>query len=363
MSMNRPKVYNFSAGPAMLPLEVMAQIQEHFQGHIGEISVLEKSHRSQEVMALKEQIEKDLRDLLAIPEDFALLLMHGGARAQFAALPLNLVHNHQTADYVVTGHWSQLAAQEAGKVTPVRVHPIDAAQCDQGLETFEAAPNCAYIHYTDNETIDGIEFHRALPETEALWVCDATSSLLSKPIDFSKMACVYASAQKNLGISGVTLVIIRKSLLPLSSSRVPSALNYALNEEKNSMVNTPCVFAWYVMSLILDWIKGQGGLAQMIENARNRSQMLYQALDESPLFVNTVPTHWRSRMNIPFDIKQPDVLEDFLACAQARNLVALKGHRAKGGVRASLYNAMPIEGVKELVACLKAFESRYACSS
>lgn len=351
-------LYNFGAGPACLPPSVLAQIRDDIPDWYEGMSIMEISHRLPVVVTLTEQIEAKLRSLLAIPEEFAVLFMHGGARTQFSAVPMNLLAGAKTADYLVTGHWSRLALTDA--------RPYCAAHCiaTSEPEHFTVIPertawvvqaDAPYLHYTDNETIQGVEFPE-FPEVEGKWlVSDMTSNILSKPIDFSRFGLIYASAQKNLGIAGITVVIVRKSLLGKAHSFTPPTLNYSLLEESHSMLNTPPVFSWYVLGLMLEWTQKQGGIQAIAQLATAKAQQLYDYIDASDFYHNPVVKTARSRINIPFRLPSEALENTFLSEAEKIGLKQLKGHKVVGGCRASLYNAMPLAGVQTLVEFMRDF--------
>ncbi len=349
-------IVNFGAGPAMLPREVLLDVQEDFLSWHQGMSVLEISHRSEPVLELKHDIEQDLRELLLIPDDYIILIMHGGARAQFSAVPLNLLEPGQSATYLLTGTWGKKAAECAQSYRQIHRLQPDCTIWDGTFDvgTFE---HCEYVHVTDNETIEGIE----LPDKMVIDVpviSDMTSNILSRPVDWSQIKCAYASAQKNLGISGATFVILQKDLLNKVESVVPDILSYKLSYDYDSMYNTPSVYSWYVAEKILKWVKKQGGVQSMQQLAEKRSQLLYQFIDQSAIFNNDIPDLLRSRMNVPFQIKTNEPL--FFQEAQAQGLHFLEGHRSVGGARASMYNAMPLEGLSRLIDFMRDFELRMA---
>ncbi|HET9843335.1 MAG TPA: 3-phosphoserine/phosphohydroxythreonine transaminase [Gammaproteobacteria bacterium] len=347
---------NFSAGPALLPRSVLQSIySEWFDWYEG-MSILELSHRCEPVMAMHEQVLILLRELLELPSDFTILMMHGGGRGQFSAVPLNLLKQKNQAFYLLTGFWGELAASACERYASVTKMPINI-QDSLPIFSTEDFQNMAYAHYTDNETIAGIEFRQQPKIPNIPVVCDMTSSLLGKVLQWDHLDCVYASAQKNLGIAGCTFVIIRKSLLGDAHPLTPDILNYKAYAESNSLFNTPPVFAWYVSLKVLEWVKNQGGVASMEDLAKNRSDKLYQFIDKSSLYQNTVPAPWRSTMNVPFLIKNHE--SDFFPEARKVGLYFLEGHRNVGGARASMYNAMPLEGVDRLIEFMTNFEEKY----
>ncbi|MFZ9183877.1 MAG: 3-phosphoserine/phosphohydroxythreonine transaminase [Hylemonella sp.] len=359
--MHRP--YNFSAGPAALPDEVLAQAaSEMLDWHGSGLSVMEMSHRSKEFIAIHEQAMADLRELLAIPNEFRILFMQGGGIAENAIVPLNLSRG-QKADFVVTGGWSQKSQKEARKYCDVHI----AANGDAEGYTSLPAPaqwnvraDTAYVHICSNETIHGVEFH-TLPDLKSLGcdaplVVDFSSQVASRPVDWSRVGLAFGGAQKNLGPAGLTLVVVRDALLGQALPVCPSAFDYRVVADNDSMYNTPPTYAIYIAGLVFQWLKRQGGIRAM--EARNvaKSQLLYQAIDSSQLYVNQVASNCRSRMNVPFFLRDEALNEAFLAAAKAAGLLQLKGHKSLGGMRASIYNAMPIEGVQALVDFMRDFE-------
>ncbi len=357
-------IYNFSAGPAALPKAVMEKAQAEFINWNGiGTSVMEISHRSKEFIAVAEKAEQDLRDLLSIPLNYKVLFCHGGARAQFSAVPLNLLGDKASADYVDAGYWAQSAIAEAKKYCQPRV--IVAKKEVEGKVTvtpaseWEIDENAAYVHFCPNETIDGIEITE-LPVTDKPIVADLSSTILSRKIDVSKYGVIYAGAQKNIGPAGICIVIVRDDLLELASSAVPSVLNYKVLAEKDSMFNTPPTYAWYLSGLVFEWLKGQGGVEAIERVNKEKAEFLYNYIDASDFYRNQVHPANRSRMNIPFQLAKPELDAKFLELAHEAGLQALKGHRAVGGMRASIYNAMPLKGVEALVKFMKEFEIEYA---
>ena len=355
------QVFNFSAGPAGLPKEVMEQAQREFTdwGNLG-TSVMEISHRSKAFIKVAEEAEQDLRDLLSIPDNYKVLFCQGGARAQFAAVPLNLLAGNNEATYVNAGYWAKSAISEASKYCEPKV--VDALYVENGITKVVPAnewvisQDSAYVHFCPNETIDGIEIE-GLPDTDKPIVADMSSTILSRRIDVSKYGVIYAGAQKNIGPAGLTIVIVRDDLLDKAHELLPSVLSYSVLAEKDSMYNTPPTFAWYLSGLVFKWIKLQGGLKAIEEINNQKAQTLYSYIDESPFYVNKVDTKNRSKMNVPFQLTKPELDAKFLELAEEKGLQALKGHRAVGGMRASIYNAMTLAGVQALVEFMKEFES------
>ncbi len=325
-------------------------------------SVMEVSHRGSAFMAMAAQAEADLRDLLAIPNHYTVLFLQGGASSQFAMVPLNLRSPAGCADYYLTGAWSEKAIKEARRHMPVQV-VADMRDCQftrlPAADQVVFSPQADYVHYTPNETIHGVEFGY-IPQTgDVPLVADFSSSILSGPLPVEQFGIIYAGAQKNIGPAGLTLVIIRNDLLGRAGKQVPAMLQYALQAEQGSMYNTPPTFAWYLAGLVFAWLKAQGGLQVMADLNRRKSDALYAAIDRSDFYQNTVKTNCRSRMNIPFTLADTCLDQVFLAEAEQAGLRALKGHRLVGGMRASLYNAMPEAGVQALISFMAEFERRY----
>jgi phosphoserine aminotransferase len=354
--------YNFSPGPAALPTEVIEQARDELLDWRGAgSSVMELSHRSETFLECAAQTEADLRELLAIPPNYRVLFMQGGPTAQFAAVPMNLVPSDGVADYVNTGHWSRKAAAEAQRYCRVNVAADAAASnyCDiPAQHDWQLSPDAAYLHYVPNETIGGVEFS-FVPESRAPLVADMSSTILSRPIDVSRFGLIFAGAQKNMGPSGLCVVIVRDDLLGRARSVTPSVFNYGLVAQEHSMLNTPPTFAWYLAGLVFKWLKRQGGLAQMAEQNRAKAELLYRAIDESGFYRNPVAVSCRSWMNVPFTLPRADLDPIFLGEAAQAGLLNLKGHRLVGGMRASIYNAMPPAGVAALVAFMGDFARRH----
>ncbi|HAS63439.1 MAG TPA: 3-phosphoserine/phosphohydroxythreonine transaminase [Vibrio sp.] len=357
-------VFNFSAGPAALPKAVMEQAQSELVNWNGlGTSVMEISHRGKEFIQVASQAEQDLRDLLSIPDNYKVLFCHGGARAQFAAIPMNLLGSHTKATYIDAGYWAESAIDEAQKYCQVDVFnaktEIDGKVAVKPTSEWQVADDAAYVHFCPNETIDGVEIAE-MPQTDKPIVADMSSNILSRQIDVSKYGLIYAGAQKNIGPSGLCIVIVRDDLLDLASDILPSFLNYKILAEKDSMFNTPPTFAWYLSGLVFKWLKEQGGVAAMEQVNREKAALIYNYVDSSDFYRNNIHPDNRSRMNVPFQLAKPELDELFLQQAEARGLVALKGHRAVGGMRASMYNAMPLEGVQALVDFMREFEAANA---
>ena len=357
------RIFNFSAGPATLPLEVLETARDELVNwHGSGMSVMEMSHRGKEYMSIHAEAEADLRELLAIPANYKVLFLQGGATAQFAAIPMNLLRGKTSADYLNTGEWSKKAIKEAKKYCTVNVvassedrnFSYAPAQSDWKLD-----PNAAYVHITQNETIGGVEMFW-VPETGNVpLVADMSSNILSRPIDVSKYGLIYAGAQKNIGPAGVTIVIVREDLLGQVLPGTPTLLDYKTQADNESMYNTPPTYAIYIAGLVFKMLKAKGGLAAMEQANRAKAKVLYDFLDTSSFFLSPVAKENRSLMNVPFTLKNAELDEEFLKGAKARNLAQLKGHKSVGGMRASIYNAMPIEGVQALVEYMTAFEKQH----
>ena len=353
------RVFNFSAGPAALPLEVLEQARDElidWQG--GGMSVMEISHRSKAFIAVAEQAEADFRELLSIPRNYKVLFLQGGATGQFSAIPMNLATDNSVVDYVNTGSWSKKALGDARRYCKVNV-AADAA--DSGYHSippvagWKLSRDAAYLHYTPNETIGGVEFH-FVPEIGATpLVADMSSTLLSRPIEVSKFGLIYAGAQKNIGPSGITVVIVRDDLIGRARPGTPLVFDYKAMADEGSMLNTPPTFGWYFAGLVFQWLKRQGGVAAMAEVNRAKSAKLYAAIDGSSFYRNPVAKECRSWMNVPFTLARPELDKQFLSEAQAAGLTNLEGHRSVGGMRASLYNALPLAGVNALVEFMQDF--------
>jgi phosphoserine aminotransferase len=358
------RVFNFSAGPAMLPVEVLEQVRDELTDwHGSGSSIMEVSHRGKAFMAVASEAESLLRELLAIPAAYKVLFLQGGATGQFAAIPLNLARADSTVDYLNTGSWSKKALAEAQRLTG-RVN----FAADESASRYTTVPDpaalrltagAAYVHYTANETIGGVEFPY-IPETAGVpLVTDVSSTILSRPLEVQRFGLLYAGAQKNIGPAGLTVVIVHESLIGHARPGTPAVWDYAGMAAEGSMLNTPPTFAWYVAGLVFAWLKRQGGLAAMGARNRAKAQLLYRTIDESGFYSNPVAPACRSWMNVPFTLARPQLDAAFLSEAQAQGLTALAGHRSVGGMRASLYNAMPLAGVEALVAFMKEFARRH----
>lgn len=351
--------FNFSAGPAVLPIEVLEQARAELASwHGSGMSVMEVSHRGAEFMAMAEQAEADLRELLAVPATHRILFMQGGASAQFALVPMNLATDASIVEYIDTGHWSKKAIEEARRYATVRLAGDAGAPYARvpAQGELELKADAAYVHYTPNETIGGVEFPY-VPETGGVpLVADMSSTLLSRPIEVGKFALIYAGAQKNIGPAGLTVVIVREDLIGRARPGTPKVFDYQAVAAEHSLLNTPPTFAWYMAGLVFKWLKKQGGLAEMAARNRAKAEALYAAIDASSLYVNDVAKEARSWMNVIFSLRDAKLDGRFLELASAAGLKHLKGHRARGGMRASLYNAMPRAGVEALVGFMREFE-------
>jgi len=355
-----PDVYNFSAGPAMLPRAVMLQARDELLDWKGTgMSVMEMSHRSKAYLSIAEQAEADLRALLAIPDNYRVLFLQGGATSQFAMVPLNLLRGKARADYINTGAWSKKAIAEARKFCTVNVAATGEAGNFSAIPAFESwqlDPAAAYVHYTPNETIGGVEFHW-VPETGAVpLVADMSSTILSRPVDVSRYGLIYAGAQKNIGPAGLTVVIVRDDLVGETLAGTPTMFDYRVHADNGSMYNTPPTFAWYLAGLVFKWLQDQGGLNAMAEINRHKSARLYAAIEQSDFYSSPVDAACRSWMNVPFTLADATLDAAFLEQAGQAGLLNLKGHRSVGGMRASIYNAMPESGIATLIDFMGEFE-------
>ncbi len=354
------RIFNFSAGPSMLPLEVLEQAREELlDWHDSGMSVMEMSHRGKQFSAIAEQLEADFRKLLAVPDNYRILFLQGGATAQFAMIPLNLLAGKDRACYVSTGAWSEKAIKEAKKYCQVNVAASSAEDNFTSIPErgeWRVDADAAYLHYTPNETIHGVEFQE-IPDAEGLpLVADMSSNILSREVDVSRYALIYAGTQKNMGPAGVTVVVVREDFLDIADPKVPSVFNYAQQAKNGSMLNTPPTYNWYLVGLVLQWLDSLGGIAAIEQRNIIKADRLYQAIDASALYHNPVQRHCRSRMNVPFILADASLDSEFLSQASANALHALKGHRSVGGMRASIYNAMPEEGVDALIQFMAEFE-------
>lgn len=355
------RCYNFCAGPAALPEPVLAIARDELLDWHGKgLSVMEMSHRSAEFVGVAERAEQDLRELLGVSADYAVLFLQGGASLQFSAVPLNLLGDRRDADYVNTGQWSKKAIAEAKRYAAVNVVASSEETRFSTIpprDTWQLGSEAAYLHYTPNETIGGVEFFWT-PEVEVPLVVDMSSTILSRPIRVDDFGVIYAGAQKNIGPAGLTLVIVRRDLLGRADPKCPAMLDWQVAADNDSMYNTPPTFALYLAGLVFDWLKQQGGLAAMEEVNRRKARKLYDAIDSSDFYANPVEPASRSLMNIPFTLADDNLDKPFLQESEAAGLLNLKGHRSVGGMRASLYNAVSEEAVDALIAFMQDFEQR-----
>jgi phosphoserine aminotransferase len=357
------RVFNFSAGPAALPESVLRQAaEEMLDWHGSGMSVMEMSHRGREFIAIAHEAEALLRELLAVPSGYKVLFMQGGALGQNAIVPMNMLRGKTSADYIDTGEWSRKSIKEAARYGAVNVA---ASAADSGYtsipprDTWMLDTHAAYVHICSNETIGGVEYPFTPDVGEVPLVADMSSNILSRPVDVSKYGLIYGGAQKNIGPAGLTLVIVREDLIGHALPCTPSAFDYRVVAEHGSMYNTPPTYAIYIAGLVFQWIQAQGGLVAMEAHNRRKAGLLYDCLDSSSFYRSPVATDCRSLMNVPFKLADESLDAAFLKGAEAQGMVQLKGHRSVGGMRASLYNAMPIEGVQTLVAYMKDFEARH----
>ncbi len=355
------RIFNFAAGPAALPLEVLTQVRDELTDwHRSGMSVMEISHRSKAFLAVAREAEADLRTLLSIPAQYKVLFLQGGATAQFAAIPMNLAGSDSSADYVNTGSWSKKALGEARRYCRVNV-AADAGGAYNSVPPqsgWKLTPDAAYLHYTPNETIGGVEFP-FVPESGVPLVADMSSTILSRPIDVSRFGLIYAGAQKNIGPAGLCVLIVREDLLGRARPGTPSVWDFKAMADEGSMLNTPPTFGWYFAGLVFKWLLGQGGLAVMAQRNQAKAQLLYRTIDESEFYRNPVDKDCRSWMNVPFTLAKPELDQSFLSEARAAGLSNLEGHRSVGGMRASLYNAMTLEGVTALTDFMREFARRH----
>lgn len=355
------RVYNFSAGPATLPEEVLQQAKDELLDWHGlGMSVMEISHRGKDFLTVAQQSEADFRELLNVPSNYKVLFLQGGGRSQFAMVPMNLLQGKNEADYLDTGIWSNLAIKEAQRYCEVNVVASAQSQSYRTIPpsaTWNMNRNAAYFHYVDNETINGVEFPD-IPEVEVPLVSDMSSNILSRHFDVSRFAVVYAGAQKNIGPAGLTVVVVREDLLGKALPFTPSMFNYELHAREGSMYNTPPTFAWYMAGLTFKWIKAHGGLVAFEQQNKRKSQLLYDFIDQSDFYYNVVDKAYRSRMNVVFSLRDESLNEQFLQESTQAGLCNLKGHKLAGGMRASIYNALPEEGVRQLIVFMEDFLKR-----
>jgi phosphoserine aminotransferase len=354
------QIFNFSAGPAVLPKEVLLKAQEEMlDWHGSGMSVMEMSHRGKEFMTIAAEAEADLRELMNIPSNYKVLFLQGGAHSQFSMIPMNLLRGKKVADYLDTGIWSKKAIDEAARYCEVNVV---ASSKDKNYtyaptqEVWKTNPNAAYVHYTSNETIGGVEIFWTPKTGDVPLVCDMSSHILSRPIDVSQYGLIYAGAQKNIGPAGLTIVIVREDLIGETLAGTPTMFDYKTHADNESMYNTPPTYGIYMAGLVFKWLKAKGGLAAMEKTNIEKAALLYDYLDQSDFYHSPIALENRSRMNIPFTLKNSELDAAFLKQAQDNGLLQLKGHKLVGGMRASIYNAMPIEGVKALISFMQAFE-------
>ena len=354
------RIFNFSAGPAMLPAEVLLRAGDEMLDWRGSgMGVMEMSHRGKEFMSIAAEAEGDLRELLAIPAHYKVLFLQGGATLQFAQVPMNLLRGRTGADYVVTGEWSKKAVKEAKQYCDVHVAASSEDRAfSYAPRDWQVRPDAAYVHYCSNETIGGVEFHW-VPETGAVpLVADASSHFLSRPLEVSKFGLVYAGAQKNAGPAGLTIVLVREDLIGQAAKGTPSVMDYKLQAEQRSMLNTPATYSIYIAGLVFKWLKQRGGLAEIERRNVAKAKVLYDTIDAG-FYASPVAKADRSRMNVPFRLPDERLDAPFLKGAEERGMVQLKGHRSVGGMRASIYNAMPPEGCERLAGYMREFAARH----
>ncbi|MCW8926002.1 MAG: 3-phosphoserine/phosphohydroxythreonine transaminase [Xanthomonadales bacterium] len=355
------RIFNFCAGPATLPLPVLERARDELLDYRGTgMSVMEISHRSSTFDEMANQTEACLRRLMSIPDDYTVLFLAGGATTQFAQVPLNLADPQRPGAYVVDGSWSKKAHGIAARLGLAH---LAASSEDTGFRTIPAEQEWnldgefAYLHYVSNETISGVQFAQP-PECGLPLVADMSSDILSRPVEVEKFGVIYAGAQKNVGQAGIALVVVKKDLLRDLPTEIPDLQSWKVQHEQGSRLNTPPTYAWYIAGLVFDWIETQGGVERMAELNQHKAQTLYSFLDQSQFYRNEIPAEFRSHMNIPFQIVDESLHPQFIAEAEAAGLSSLKGHRSVGGMRASIYNAMPIDGILALIDFMRDFESR-----
>ncbi len=356
------RAWNFCAGPAALPQEVLEQAQAEILDWRGKgLSVMEMSHRGADFVSIAEEAEQDLRDLLAIPSNYKVMFLQGGATSQFAMIPMNLLRGHKSADYLNTGMWSTKAIQEARKYCDVNVvasaEDVNFTTVPE-LASWKHSKKPAYLHVTPNETIHGVEFE-FVPQVDVPVVADLSSTILSRPIDVSKYGLIYAGAQKNIGPAGIVVVIVRDDLIGEVIPGTPTMFDYKVQADNGSMYNTPPTYSWYLAGLVFKWLKKQGGVAAMGEVNQRKASRLYHYIDGSGFYANPVDPRYRSWMNIPFTVENVALEKPFVKEAEAAGLLNLAGHRSVGGMRASLYNAVPDAAVEALIAFMKDFARRH----
>jgi phosphoserine aminotransferase len=356
------RAYNFCAGPAALPTAVLEKAQQELLDWQGKgLSIMEMSHRSADYVAVAEKAEADLRKLMNIPENYKVLFLQGGASLQFSAIPLNLLGKNSKADYIHTGIWSEKALKEAKRYGDINVVEagikVDGKFAISEQSEWNLSDDAAYVHYADNETIGGLQF-AGIPDVKVPLVCDYSSSILSAPLDVTKFGLIYAGAQKNIGPAGLTIVIIRDDLLDQAKPEIPSILKYGDQAKNGSMVNTPSTYAWYLSGLVFEWLLEQGGVEAIHKVNLEKAQLLYGYIDSSDFYNNPIAIPNRSIMNVPFTLADEALEKQFLKEAEANHLLNLAGHRSVGGMRASIYNAVPLEGVQALINFMDDFAKR-----
>ncbi|MEM7253012.1 MAG: 3-phosphoserine/phosphohydroxythreonine transaminase [Pseudomonadota bacterium] len=360
--MNR--AVNFSAGPAAVPTAVLERAHSELLNWQGlGASVMEVSHRGRDFVDMAASSEATLRRLMSIPDHYRVLFLQGGATLQFNAIALNLAPNQGKANYLVTGSWSQKAVREGKKQCQVHVVADNTESGGKSIparDSWDIAPGAAYFHYTPNETISGVEFHWEPTDVGAPLVADMSSTILSRPVDVEKFGVLYAGAQKNMGIAGLTVVIVRDDLLGNADPRTPAPIDFTAQANADSMDNTPSAFAWYVANLVFEWVEAEGGLTAMATRNRRKAEKLYHAIDSSNFYANDIATDCRSWMNVTFTLADGERDKDFLALAEREGMLGLKGHRLLGGMRASIYNAMPESGIDALIELMREFERSHA---
>jgi len=358
-----PRVFNFSAGPAVLPEDVLRQAAAEMLDWQGSgMSVMEMSHRGKEFIAIHAEAEALLRELLAVPVNYKVLFLQGGAIGENAIVPMNMLRGKASADYISTGEWSKKSIAEAKKYARVNVAASGEASKFTSIpprESWRLDPDAAYVHICSNETIGGVEYHFTPDVGDVPLVADMSSDILSRPVEVARYGLIYGGAQKNIGPAGVTVVIVRDDLIGQALPITPAAFDYKIQADNDSMFNTPPTYAIYIAGLVFHWIKAQGGLTAMEAHNRRKAAVLYDHLETTSFFYNPVARDDRSLMNVPFKLRDESLDEAFLKGAEARRMVQLKGHRSVGGMRASIYNAMPVEGVEALVAYMKEFEASH----
>ena len=356
------RAYNFCAGPAALPTAVLERAQRELPNwHQRGLSIMEMSHRSADFMSVAHKAEADLRTLLAIPDNYKVLFLQGGASLQFSAIPLNLLGKNNKADYIDTGIWSQKAIEEAQRYGDIHVAASSQANGYSEVpeqSAWQLRDDVAYVHYTPNETIGGLQYD-FIPDTTAPLIADFSSSILSEPLDVSRFGLIYAGAQKNIGPAGLTIVIVRDDLLAQSRPEMPTLLGYAAQAKNESMINTPPTFGWYLSGLVFEWLLEQGGLAAMQQINLQKANLLYGYIEQSEFYANPIAARNRSIMNVPFTLADSTLEKTFLKEAEAAGLLNLAGHRSVGGMRASIYNAVPLEGVQALVSFMQDFAKQH----